>query len=129
MIQSLLRVYSTSALNTCHLRGALFENLIISESLKARYNQALTTNLYFWRDRDGHEVDLIIDQGDNLRPVEIKSGTTLNADFFKSIKKWRHQAGERCIDATLIHGGDQKGKMDDIEYLPWPELASTPYAL
>lgn len=62
-------------------RGALFENFVISELLKRRYNQGLPSNLYFRRNNTGDEVDLVIEQGEQLIPVEIKSSQTFNTDF------------------------------------------------
>jgi len=52
----------------------------ISELLKARYNAGEASNLYFWRDRSGHEVDLLIDHGTCLSPLEIKSGLRIQPD-------------------------------------------------
>lgn len=62
-------------------RSALFESWVISELLKTRYNAGATSNLYFWRDRSEHEVDLLIDHGTHLSPLEIKSGQTINKDY------------------------------------------------
>lgn len=62
-------------------RGALFENWVVSELLKSRLNQGLNANLYFWRNNTGEEVDVLIEQGEKLTPVEVKSGKTFNADF------------------------------------------------
>ncbi len=68
-------------------RGSLFECLVVGELLKARFNRALPSNLFFWRNSKGDEVDLIIDTGENLTPVEIKSGMTLNTDFFRGLEQ------------------------------------------
>jgi hypothetical protein len=61
-------------------RGALFENLGVTEFLKGRFNRGQQADLYFWRDSKGLEVDLLLDDGLNLTPVEIKSGQTIAAD-------------------------------------------------
>ncbi len=52
------------------------------------------SNLYFWRDRSGHEVDVLIDRGTRLSPLEIKSGRTVNRDYFKGLEFWRKLSGE-----------------------------------
>ncbi|NDE74058.1 MAG: ATP-binding protein, partial [Betaproteobacteria bacterium] len=77
----LMGIQDANHLSIHPARGALFENLVISELLKQRFNQGLPSNLYFWRNNTGDEVDLLIEQGDFLVPVEIKSGQTFNADF------------------------------------------------
>jgi predicted AAA+ superfamily ATPase len=65
------------------LRGQLFENLVVMESLKYRYNRVLPDNIYFFRDSKGNEIDLLMLSGGFPLPVEIKSGQTLNPDYFK----------------------------------------------
>lgn len=60
---TLLGLEKESQLETHYLKGALFENLIVLEIFKKRLNQGLPTNLYFWRDRTGHEVDLLAEWG------------------------------------------------------------------
>lgn len=67
-------------------RGGLFESLIVVELLKSRYNLGLISNFNFWRNNLGDEIDLILDRGSELIPVEIKSAATLNPDFFKGLQ-------------------------------------------
>ncbi len=69
----LLGIQNSGQLITHVQRSALFETWVTSELLKARYNAGETSNLYFWRDCSGHEVDLLIDHGTLLSPLEIKS--------------------------------------------------------
>jgi predicted AAA+ superfamily ATPase len=65
------------------LRGGLFENLVILEALKYRYNQGKRSNLHFYRDSSGHEIDLIYALADRFLAIEIKSSETLSSHFFK----------------------------------------------
>ena len=74
-------------------RGALFETLVITEFLKARFNQGMQSNLYFWRDSKGLEIDLVLEEGEVLKPVEIKSGQTYVPEFLTSLEKWRELSG------------------------------------
>jgi predicted AAA+ superfamily ATPase len=68
--------------------GALFENLVVTEFLKGRFNKGQQADIYFWRDsKKGLEVDLLLDDGSSLKPVEIKSGQTVVPDFMTSIRK------------------------------------------
>jgi len=100
-------------------RGGLFECLIISELLKERFNRALTSNLYFWRNNLGDEIDVLLDQGTSLVPVEIKSGETLNPDAFKGLRKWRKISADAAGSAFLIYGGKEKMGHDGIQAVPW----------
>jgi len=115
----LLSIQSPGQLNSHSLRGALFESFILSEILKARYNQGLASDLYFWRDRSGNEVDVVRQRGEQLQPVEIKSGQTLNQDYFKGLQKWLSLAGPAAIQPTLIYGGDQALTHEGIAVFPW----------
>ena len=100
------------------MRGALFENLVVSETLKQLFNQGENPELWFWRDRSGHEVDLIIEQGGQFSAVEIKSGMTLSSDQFKGLKYWNVLSSNEG-KSILIYGGDQKQQRDTVEVLPW----------
>ena len=100
------------------MRGALFENLVVSETLKQLLNQGESPELWFWRDRSGHEVDLIIEQGGQFSAVEIKSGKTLSSDQFKGLKYWNVLSSNEG-KSILIYGGDQKQQRDTVEVLPW----------
>lgn len=64
----------------------MFETFIISEYVNARFNQGLPSTSFFWRDNTGHEIDLLIEEGDGLKAIEIKSGVTINEDFFKGLE-------------------------------------------
>ena len=112
-------VQSSEQLVTHPLRGALFESWVVAELAKARYNHALASNLFFWRDQGGHEVDVLVDQGTTLLPVETKSGQTIAPDFFDSLMRWRELAGTAAGRPWLVYGGDQRQSRTAAEVLPW----------
>ncbi len=90
------------------LKGGLFESLIVSEFLKYRFNQGKEANLYFWRDQHGHEVDCIIEPGGkNPVPVEMKSGRTVNNDFFDEIRYWNTLSGNTPDRSFVVYGGEE----------------------
>jgi len=105
-------------------RGALFENLVVTEFLKGRFNKGQQADLYFWRDSKGLEVDLILDDGSSLKPVEIKSGQTVVPDFMTSIRKWCDISGSPNRPAWLVYGGTKGHANGNITIVPWSELAS-----
>ncbi|MGB5097939.1 MAG: ATP-binding protein [Porticoccaceae bacterium] len=118
----LLGIQNSEQLATHVQRGALFESWVISELLKARYNAGETSNLYFWRDRSGNEVDLLIDHGTHLSALEIKSGQTINQDYFKGLEFWQKLAGDTAGKVWLVYGGDSRQIRSDITVLPWHEI-------
>lgn len=115
----LLSIQNAEQLNGHALRGALFESFVLSELLKSRYNQGLASDLYFWRDRSGSEVDVVIERGTYLQPIEIKSGQTLNQDYFAGLQKWLALAGAAAGQPALIYGGDQTLTHAGIAVWPW----------
>ena len=78
-----------SGLETHPLRGALFENFVIAEVAKAYFHHRRQPPLFFWRDRIGHEVDLLIEEGGALYPMEMKSGATVGGDMLDALLWWR----------------------------------------
>ena len=101
----LLGIRTVEQLSSHSSRGALFENHVVSEVAKAYWNHRRTPPLYFWRDQTGHEVDLLIEEGGSLFPVEIKSGSTVAGDMFGSLAWWTALAGGEAGEPTLVHGG------------------------
>ena len=105
-------------------RGALFENLVVTEFLKGRFNKGQQADIYFWRDSKGLEVDLLLDDGNSLKPVEIKSGQTVVPDSMTSIKKWCELTGLPNRPAWLVYGGTKEYTNGNISIVPWRELAT-----
>lgn len=102
----LLEIQSSSQLSLHHLRGNLFESMIIVDLVKQRFNQGRLSNLYFWRDQTGNEIDCILDYGEILKPLEIKSSQTINSEYFDTISKWQKITGAKEENSYLIYGGD-----------------------
>ena len=107
----LLGIKDADMLATHPLRGALFENFIVTELLKNRFNAGQRSNLYFWRDQSGHEIDVLVDEGSRLVPVEIKSGQTITSDYFKSLRYWKKLTETK--DGYIFFGGDIGQKRSD----------------
>lgn len=115
----LLRIRSEEELVHHSSRGAIFEAFAITELLKTFLNQGMEADLYFWRDSAGHEVDLLIDRGRELIPVEIKSGETIANDFFKGLEYWRSLPGQADCPAALVYGGESSMKRRNYTIYSW----------
>jgi predicted AAA+ superfamily ATPase len=116
---SILKIESKDQLINYYGRGNLFESFIISEMQKQRYNIGREPNLYFWRDKTGHEVDCIIEKATELIPVEIKSGKTISSDFFDGLDYWCELSGSKPEKSFLIYGGDENQKRSKGTVLGW----------
>ena len=69
-------------------------------------------------------MGLLIDHGTHLSPLEIKSGQTINKDYFKGLKFWKNLAGETAGKAWLVYGGDTRQTRSYATILPWYEINS-----
>ena len=117
----LLGIRTTEHITNHPLRGALFETFIIGELMKSRYNQAEQAGLFFWRDSNGNEVDVIAEREGKLMPLEIKSGKTLNKESTAGLKKWLSLAGSNHISAALIYGGEETYRHHNTHITGWQE--------
>ena len=88
------------------LRGQLFENLVVVEALKHRLNRGKRSNLSFFRDRSGLEVDLLCSYGDRVAAVEVKAGQTVQSSFFKNLDKLEALLPDRVAHKAVVHSGD-----------------------
>jgi hypothetical protein len=103
----LLRVTRDAELETHPQRGAIFETFVVSELLKVFAAAGQDPPLYFWRDKSGHEVDVVIDLGGRLIPVEIKSGATIAHDFFAGLGYWLDVSRTVEKRGVLVYGGSE----------------------
>jgi len=119
----LLGIENQDQIQSHPMRGAIFESFVISELLKARFNAGLRSNMYFWRSRTGLEVDVVLERGNTLDPLEIKSGQTVAADWFKSLQRWMAIAERSGGDPYLVYGGSQGHTRSGIQVLPWNRVS------
>jgi uncharacterized protein len=105
------------------LRGHLFENLAVLEFLKAYFNRGERPRLHFYRDSGGNEADLVLEDGRQLRLVEIKSAATVSPDAMRPIANIRRALGERVTAATLVYGGSEAQKRSDFSVIGVPMIS------
>jgi len=110
----LLGLKSRDQIERDRLRGGLYENLIILELLKARYNAGVRPQIYFFRDSNGNEVDLIISEQGKLFPIEIKSATTFTKDFLKGIQRFQQCLPDKVAPGTVYYNGSQEFQVNGI---------------
>jgi predicted AAA+ superfamily ATPase len=115
----LLGIQEPGQLATHPLRGHIFETFVVSELVKTRLNQGERAAFHFWRDSNGNEVDIIADAGMKLIPIEIKSGQTLNREFFEGLERWRALAGDQTMTPSLVYGGTEALVHKGINVFGW----------
>lgn len=120
LVCALLGITEADQIQNHYLRGGLFESMVISELMKARFNAGLPNNLYYWRDKTGHEVDCIQEFADSLHAIEIKSSQTFQSQFIETLLYY--QKLSKTDDLTCIYGGDQQYNFKGVELLPWTEI-------
>lgn len=104
----LLGIRDSSQLETHPLRGQIFENLVVTEFLKHRLNHGLDNNLYFFRDRSGNEVDVVLDDGlQSLRAFEVKLSATIHPDFYKNLNYFRSLFGAETLATQIVNTGTE----------------------
>lgn len=116
---NLLRLNNPDDVYDHYLRGGLFESMILSDFLKKRYHHGLSPNVYFWRDKSGHEVDCILETGSQLSPIEIKSSATIHSDMFKGLTQWCKWADVDPSSGTIIYSGEEKQVRKQGTIFPW----------
>ena len=119
----LLGIRDAQSIATHAARGALFETWIVSEKIKQRFNAGQPSDLYFWRDNAGHEVDLLEETPAGLHAIEIKSGATFATDWLAGVAKWLSITGDQAILPTLIFGGGQTFAREQCKVGSWRHLA------
>lgn len=121
LLAHLLKIKSKEQLAKHNQKGALFENLIISEKLKQNHHQYLMNDHWFWRDSNNREVDLMIQQTGKFDIYEIKSTSTITQKLFNNLDFFSGVAPASINNKFLIYGGNQNQKRSVAEVLSWKE--------
>jgi len=108
------------------LWGSLFENFVIMEALKDRLNAGESPEMYFYRDSDGNEVDLLLPTGGQLHAIEIKAGATVNPDYFKGLKTFAAHNPHAMAGGGVVYGGTQSQSRSDWNVHSWLDLQYHP---
>lgn len=124
----LLGIRDAEQLRTHPLRGAIFENWVLGEIAKWRHHRGLPVDLHFYRDHSGLEVDVVLQEGNTLLGVEIKSGQTFDPSFVEPLGKLWSLLEERAElparrESVLVYGGAEERRALGARILPWDRVA------
>lgn len=104
------------------LWGSLFENFVIMEAMKDRLNAGDSAEMYFYRDSEGNEVDLLLPTGGKMHAIEIKAGATVNPDYFKGLKTFAAHYPSAIAGGSVVFGGAQGQSRSDWPVHSWLRL-------
>jgi len=123
---NLLDIENTKQLTTHYLKGGLFENYIINEFLKKRYNQGKKSNLYFWQSKEKKEIDIIVEKGNELLPFEVKSSKTKVDSLLNNLQYWKKLNNIKDIkdskNLNVIYGGNDNMNTTKGNYISWRNI-------
>jgi uncharacterized protein len=108
------------------LWGSLFENFVVMEALKDKYNQGDNTPAYFYRDSTGNEVDLLLPTNGQLYALEIKAGATVNPDYFRGLQQFAKSHPAQLHGGGVLFGGDSGQSRSDWPVWSWKTLFQRP---
>jgi predicted AAA+ superfamily ATPase len=117
----LLNIHNVKHMAGHPLKGAIFETFVVSEILKSRLNRGMRGNLYYFRDNIGNEVDIILDYGVEVKPIEIKLGKTISSDFFKGLEYYAKLNPKNSTRGRLIYGGEESSSRSKYEIISYKE--------
>lgn len=121
----LLGITNAHQLETHPLRGQIFENMVVAEIMKHRFNHGLDNNLYFYRDRSQNEVDVVLDDGlQALRAFEIKLSPVVHHDFFKSLQYFKSLFDQETQQTQVINTGKENNDDPFIGHFNYRDIES-----
>ncbi len=122
----LLGIRSPAQIRTHPLRGQIFETWVASEIIKHRTNSGERVGVYFYRDHNGAEVELVIPDVESISLVEAKSATTPSPTLFRGTNRIRKHFGQltQRIETSVVYGGDQPWTIKNSQLIPWKCLRS-----
>lgn len=120
----LLDIESPEQLSRDKMRGHLFENLIVMEALKQRYNKGKESNIFFFRDAKGNEIDLLIREAGELKAIEIKSSQTYAPSFEDVLKKSGSLLTTPVSKRAVVYAGNMENAAADIALLNYRNFCS-----
>lgn len=118
----LLGISNPEHIVTHPLKGLLFENFIVTECIKNRFNHVKDSNIYFFRDHVGNEIDIILDYGNELYSIEIKSSETIHSDFFKGLYFYQKLSGDKNTKRLLVYAGNESYETNGIKIYAYKDL-------
>lgn len=120
----LLDIETPQQLDRDKMRGAIFENMIVMEAIKHRYNMGLEDGVFFYRDSNQNEVDLLIKQEGELTAIEVKSSMTYSSSFEKTLTQIEGWIKTPISKKAIVYSGDFENSSGDINLINYRHISS-----
>ena len=120
----LLDIESPQQLDRDKMRGAIFENMIVMVAIKHRYNMGLEGGVFFYRDSNQNEVDLLIKQGGELTAIEVKSSMTYSSSFEKALTQIEGWIKTPISKKAIVYSGDFENTSGNINLINYRHISS-----
>lgn len=120
----LLDIETPQQLNRDKMRGAIFENMIVMEAIKHRYNMGLEGGVFFYRDSNQNEVDLLIKQEGELTAIEVKSSMTYSSSFEKALTQIEGWIKTPISKKAIVYSGDFENTSGNINLINYRHISS-----
>ena len=118
----LLDIESPRQLERDKMRGAIFENYVVMEVIKYRYNRGLLNGVYFYRDSNQNEVDILLKEEGEITAIEVKSSMTYHTSFENSLSKLSEWIKTPITNKMVVYTGDFENTASDIKILNYRHL-------
>ena len=120
----LLDIETPQQLDRDKMRGAIFENMIVMEVIKHHYNMGLEGGVFFYRDSNQNEVDLLIKQEGELTAIEVKSSMTYSSSFEKTLTQIEGWIKPPISKKAIVYSGDFENTSDNINLINYRHISS-----
>ena len=118
----LLDIESPRQLERDKMRGAIFENYVVMEVIKHRYNRGLLNGVYFYRDSNQNEVDILLKEEDEITAIEVKSSMTYHTSFENTLSKLPGWIKTPVTNKMVVYTGDFENAVSDIKVINYKHL-------
>ncbi|MBD3366351.1 DUF4143 domain-containing protein [candidate division WWE3 bacterium] len=124
LLAYLLGIDSVKELQNHFALGGLFENMVVMDLYKQKLNIGSSSKVYFFRDSSGNEVDLLLDKGSEITPIEIKSSATFNTEFLGGLRYFKGLESEqfKVGNGFVVYTGDMESDFSDNSLVNWRSI-------
>ena len=119
----MLDIESPRQLERDKMRGAIFENYVVMEVIKHRYNRGLLNGVYFYRDSNQNEVDILLKEEGEITAIEVKSSMTYHTSFENTLSKLPEWIKSPVANKLIVYAGDFENTVSDVKLLNYKHLA------
>ena len=115
----LLGIASVDQLETHYLYGNIMENMLLTELYKMRSHRGQRPQFWFWRDSNGNEVDLLMEEAGVLKTIEFKASKTFHTRHFSGLFWWQKTTGLAAENSSVVYLGEQAFFTENGKLIPW----------